>query len=118
MKRVEDVFGQGWERLKDLQRVDGTWLLNESLADFMGLPLAKLQEKVAASHYFVHLRSTAAPAAPAPAAAGARALQHIEVIGTALALAFLEAVFRATSSSSVICERVWKGSVRSLLAPQ
>jgi hypothetical protein len=72
MKRVEDVFGRGWDRLRILRQKDNTWLLNESLAEFMGLRVEKLQQKMQNS-IFSQMRA--------------------DVRGTALALAFLDLVY-------------------------
>lgn len=46
LRRLEDVFGKGWERLKQLKSNksnDAGWELNQPLADFFGVPLAKLE---------------------------------------------------------------------------
>lgn len=72
MKRVDAVFGKGWERLIALRRPNKSWLLDEHLADFMGIPFTKLQSQIN--------QSALADFKP-------------EVQGTALALAFLENVF-------------------------
>eukprot|EP00761_Pharyngomonas_kirbyi_P012437 gb/GECH01012464.1/.p1 GENE.gb/GECH01012464.1/~~gb/GECH01012464.1/.p1 ORF type:complete len:4713 (+),score=1227.40 gb/GECH01012464.1/:1-14139(+) len=73
MKRVDAVFGKGWERLIALRRPNKSWMLDENLADFMGIPFSKLQSQVNQ---------------------GGLSDFKPEVQGTALALAFLENVFK------------------------
>ena len=59
MRRVEDVFGKGWERLKLLRRTaDKCWSLNESLADFIGIPLSKFQSGIMLNPRCSVLRNT------------------------------------------------------------
>uniref|UniRef100_A0A7S1KNU3 Dynein heavy chain, cytoplasmic n=1 Tax=Percolomonas cosmopolitus TaxID=63605 RepID=A0A7S1KNU3_9EUKA len=72
MKRVEDVYGLGWERLQLLRR-DYTWTLNESLADFMGTNLYVLQNSIDRDPNMSKLKP--------------------EATGTAFALAFLQIVY-------------------------
>ena len=42
LKRLEDVFGKEWQRLLD-NRSENGWKLDQSLADILGVPFAKLE---------------------------------------------------------------------------
>ncbi|KAG2383609.1 hypothetical protein C9374_004280 [Naegleria lovaniensis] len=79
MKRVDDVFGNGWERLKILRKKDCLWTFNESLVEFMGVSFSMMQTKIS-NHPIL----------------GQFAKQ--EIIGTALSLAFLELVYPDSES--------------------
>eukprot|EP00760_Papus_ankaliazontas_P026596 PhM_4_TR3054/c0_g1_i1/m.97841/K10413/DYNC1H; dynein heavy chain 1, cytosolic len=77
LKRVDDVYGKGWERIKVLRKMDGTWSLNEGLARFMGVELSILRERTRAI-----LRREGVD----------------DIWGTAFAISFVELVFRDEKS--------------------
>nr|CAG4709143.1 unnamed protein product [Naegleria fowleri] len=79
MKRVDDVFGNGWERLKILRKKDCLWGFNESLAEFMGVSFSLMQSKIS-NHPILGQ------------------ISKQEIIGTALSLAFLELVYPDSES--------------------
>eukprot|EP01061_Rhynchopus_euleeides_P030593 TRINITY_DN5081_c0_g1_i1.p1 TRINITY_DN5081_c0_g1~~TRINITY_DN5081_c0_g1_i1.p1 ORF type:complete len:4809 (+),score=2467.50 TRINITY_DN5081_c0_g1_i1:97-14523(+) len=93
MKRVEDVYGRGWDRLKTMRKKsDGTqmtgyWVLDEQLAEFVGVKQLEKRAREALSASAWMRQSDSLPATPA-----AKELE-LRVIGTALALAFLDVVF-------------------------
>lgn len=73
LKRVEDVFGNGWEHMLRLRRPNNSWIVGETVSDFIGIPLTKLQRHIAEHSIFRYLK--------------------MEVAGTAICLGFLDLVY-------------------------
>eukprot|EP01065_Artemidia_motanka_P046736 TRINITY_DN7156_c0_g1_i1.p1 TRINITY_DN7156_c0_g1~~TRINITY_DN7156_c0_g1_i1.p1 ORF type:complete len:4841 (+),score=1881.44 TRINITY_DN7156_c0_g1_i1:123-14645(+) len=98
MKRVEDVYGKGWDRLKGMRKKgDGTagvsWTLDEQLADFVGAKMERLERKAR--------EALAAPwsrFADQAVVSGKEKDLKTRIMGTAIALAFLETVFQDSRS--------------------
>ena len=94
MKRVEDVYGRGWDRLKSMRKkgdgtqISGYWTLDEQLSEFVGVKQHDILEKKARDS----LITAWSRYNESPPQAHVRELE-LRVIGTAIALAFLEVVF-------------------------
>eukprot|EP00662_Eupelagonemidae_sp_cell21_P056779 gene56779-biopygen98919 len=107
MKRVEDVYGRGWDRLKSMRKkgdahgVGCFWMLDEQLADFVGAKTERLEKKArenlqsAWSRYLDHAQDRQGPKEKE---------LELRIIGTAVALAFLDVVFHD-------CRTDWQGSI-------
>eukprot|EP00755_Sulcionema_specki_P008991 Sspe_Gene.42439::Locus_20597_Transcript_1_1_Confidence_1.000_Length_6302::g.42439::m.42439/K10413/DYNC1H; dynein heavy chain 1, cytosolic len=90
MKRVEDVYGRGWDRLKGLKKKHentGYWVLDEQLADLVGVKLSHLEKKAREC-----LQSTWLRTEPLNTSVNVKEIE-LQIIGTGVALAFLEVVF-------------------------
>eukprot|EP01059_Diplonema_ambulator_P000955 TRINITY_DN1073_c1_g3_i1.p1 TRINITY_DN1073_c1_g3~~TRINITY_DN1073_c1_g3_i1.p1 ORF type:complete len:4809 (+),score=2284.26 TRINITY_DN1073_c1_g3_i1:72-14498(+) len=90
MKRVEDVYGRGWDRLKGMRKksegtqLSGYWILDEELSDFIGVKQSQMEKD---ARDCLSSTWTNQPQTP-----NMKELE-LRVIGTAIALAFLEVVF-------------------------
>eukprot|EP01064_Diplonema_japonicum_P034641 TRINITY_DN7253_c0_g2_i1.p1 TRINITY_DN7253_c0_g2~~TRINITY_DN7253_c0_g2_i1.p1 ORF type:complete len:4818 (+),score=1605.91 TRINITY_DN7253_c0_g2_i1:85-14538(+) len=96
MKRVEDVYGRGWDRLKSMRKksdgtqgtVSGYWTLDEQLAEFIGVKQTQMEKNARdclSSAGWLRL-------ADQQQTSEVKDLE-LRVIGTAIALAFLDVVF-------------------------
>ena len=102
MKRVEDVYGRGWDRLKTMRKksdgaqMNGYWTLDEQLAEFVGVKQLEKRAREALSSSAWLRQSGNLPTTPA-----SKDLE-LRVIGTAISLAFLDVVFSD-------CKADWQG---------
>ena len=93
MKRVEDVYGRGWDRLKTMRKkgdsthMTGYWVLDEQLAEFVGVKQLERRAREALASTAWMRNSDNAVSTP-----NMKELE-LRVIGTAIALAFLDVVF-------------------------
>eukprot|EP00756_Hemistasia_phaeocysticola_P037796 Hpha_TRINITY_DN16720_c2_g6::TRINITY_DN16720_c2_g6_i1::g.79659::m.79659/K10413/DYNC1H; dynein heavy chain 1, cytosolic len=118
MKRVEDVYGRGWDRLKSLRKKgdggaqgpSGYWQLDDQLAEFVGMKVDRLEKKArdALSSCWSSKTSSDQPAT------GKEKEQELRIIGTAIALAFLEVIFDDCKSDWQVLHDEGKESLKKM----
>eukprot|EP01062_Namystynia_karyoxenos_P055679 TRINITY_DN4670_c0_g1_i3.p1 TRINITY_DN4670_c0_g1~~TRINITY_DN4670_c0_g1_i3.p1 ORF type:complete len:4935 (+),score=2334.99 TRINITY_DN4670_c0_g1_i3:176-14806(+) len=118
MKRVEDVYGRGWDRLKSMRKKGdpgisgGYWTLDEQLAEFVGVKQDRLERKARDSLQPCWQRYLEAQQHQQVSAKDKDT--ELRIIGTAVALAFLDIVFHDCKSDWQVLHEEGNDALRKL----